>query len=43
MGFGFVIYAVALNWTKLTRGPLGIPGIPKPSILGISFLLILCF
>ena len=37
MGFGFVIYAVALNWTKLTRGPLGIPGIPKPSILGISF------
>jgi len=37
MGFSFVIYAIALNWTELTRGPLGIPGIPKPSILGISF------
>lgn len=37
MGFSFVIYAVALNWMELTRGPLGIPGIPKPSILGLSF------
>jgi branched-chain amino acid transport system permease protein len=31
MGFSFVVYAVALNWTSLTRGPLGLPGIPKPS------------
>ena len=37
LGFSFVIYAFALNWTKLTRGSLGISGIPKPSILGISF------
>lgn len=37
MGFSFVVYAVALNWTGLTRGPLGLPGIPKPEILGISF------
>lgn len=37
MGFSFVIYAILLNWTKLTRGPLGIPGIPKPSLLGINF------
>ncbi len=37
MGFSFVIYAIALNWTSLTRGPLGLPGIPKPSLFGISF------
>ena len=37
MGFSFVIYAVALNWTSLTRGPLGLPGIPKPALFGISF------
>jgi len=37
LGFSFVIYAVALNWTSLTRGPLGLPGIPKPVLFGISF------
>jgi len=37
LGFSFVIYAIALNWVGLTRGPLGLPGIPKPEILGISF------
>jgi branched-chain amino acid transport system permease protein len=37
MGFSFVVYAVLLNWTELTRGPLGIPGIPKPSLLGFTF------
>jgi branched-chain amino acid transport system permease protein len=37
MGFSFVVYAVLLNWTSLTRGPLGLPGIPKPKIFGLSF------
>ncbi len=37
LGFTFVIYAVALNWTSLTRGPLGLPGIPKPSLFGFAF------
>ena len=37
MGFTFVIYAVALNWTGLTRGPLGLPGIPKPTLAGFTF------
>lgn len=37
LGFSFVIYAMAINWTDLTRGPLGLPGIPKPIILGINF------
>ena len=37
LGFSFVIYAVALNWTGLTRGPLGLPGIPRPEIFKIVF------
>lgn len=37
LGFSFVVTAVALNWTGLTRGPLGLPGIPKPSFFGFSF------
>jgi len=37
MGFSFVVYAVLLNWSGLTRGPLGLPGIPKPSLFGITF------
>ena len=32
LGFSFVVYSVFLNWTGLTRGPLGIPGIPKPRL-----------
>jgi len=37
LGFSFVVYAVALNWTALTRGPLGLPAIPKPHLFGFSF------
>jgi len=37
LGFSFVVYAVLLNWTELTRGSLGLPGIPRPNILGIDF------
>lgn len=37
LAFTFVIYAVTLNWTGLTRGPLGLPGIPKPSLFGFAF------
>ena len=37
LGFTFVIYAITLNWTSLTRGPLGLPGIPKPSLFGFVF------
>ncbi|MBI4021956.1 MAG: branched-chain amino acid ABC transporter permease [Candidatus Andersenbacteria bacterium] len=36
LGFSFVVYSVFLNWTGLTRGPLGIPGIPKPSLFGLA-------
>ena len=34
LGFSFVVTSVLLNWTSLTRGPLGIPGIPRPSLFG---------
>ena len=37
LAFTFVVYAVTLNWISLTRGPLGLPGIPKPSLFGLSF------
>jgi len=37
LGFSFVVYAVLLNWVELTRGPLGLPGIPKPEIFGFVF------
>ncbi|MBI5393481.1 branched-chain amino acid ABC transporter permease [Candidatus Woesearchaeota archaeon] len=36
LGFSFVIYSLLLNLVGLTRGPLGIPGIPKPSFFGIT-------
>lgn len=36
-GFNVIIYSVLLNWQSLTRGPLGIPGIPQPSIFGFVF------
>lgn len=30
LGFSFMITALMQNWMSLTRGPLGIPGIPRP-------------
>ncbi len=38
LGFSFVVYSLLLNLGEITRGAMGIPGIPKPSILGITFL-----
>lgn len=31
-----VITALLINWRSLTRGVLGIPGIPRPEILGLT-------
>ncbi len=36
-GFNIIIYSIFLNWQGLTRGPLGIPGIPRPSLFGFTF------
>jgi branched-chain amino acid transport system permease protein len=37
LGIQVVIFSVMNNWQRLTRGPLGIPGIPSIKILGFSF------
>lgn len=34
LGFSFFTFSVLINWGSVTRGPLGIPGIPKPNIFG---------
>lgn len=36
-GFNIIIFSLFLNWQQLTRGPLGIPGIAKPSLFGFTF------
>ena len=36
-GFAIIMYNVMLNWTGLTKGPLGIKGIMAPEILGLNF------
>ena len=35
MGFQLIVYTILYNWTDVTRGPYGIPGIPGIKLLGI--------
>jgi branched-chain amino acid transport system permease protein len=35
-GAGVIVYQIAKNWVSLTRGPMGLPGIPGFSIFGFS-------
>ncbi len=37
LGFNVIVFSIFLNWQDLTRGPLGIPGIDRPDILGFQF------
>lgn len=37
VGFSFIVYSLMLNLDWLTRGPLGLPGIPRPTIFGFTF------
>ncbi len=37
LGIQVVIYSILNNWQEVTRGPLGIPGIPSIKIFGFSF------
>jgi branched-chain amino acid transport system permease protein len=37
IGFQEIVFLVTLNWTSLTRGPMGIPGIPPPSLGAYGF------
>lgn len=46
-GFNIIVFSIFLNWSSLTRGPLGIPGIYRPTIGSFTFsrnlyFLILC-
>ncbi len=49
LGIQVVVFSIMNNWQSLTRGPLGIPGIPSIEIFGytfddkISFLLLSLF
>lgn len=35
-GLGVIVYSVAKNWVLVTRGPMGLPGIPGFSVFGIQ-------
>lgn len=35
-GAGVIVYSIAKNWVSLTRGPMGLPGIPGFSIIGFE-------
>ena len=37
LGFGEIVRIVAINWVAVTRGPMGLPGIPRPVIFGYTF------
>jgi branched-chain amino acid transport system permease protein len=36
LAFQVIIFNIFNNWISLTGGPLGIPGIPRPQLLGIT-------
>jgi branched-chain amino acid transport system permease protein len=33
LAIGQIVYLVCLNWVDVTRGPMGIPGVQRPSLL----------
>jgi len=35
-GLGVIVYSISKNWVSLTKGPLGLPGIPGFSIFGFG-------
>ena len=35
LGLNEIAQAVFRNWVGLTRGPMGLPGIPRPEVLGV--------
>lgn len=36
LAFQVIVFTILYNWVDVTRGPYGIPGIPKPVIAGIK-------
>ena len=37
LAFQIIVFSVLYNWISLTRGPYGIPGIPRPRIFSFEF------
>lgn len=37
LGFGEITRLVLINWIDVTRGPMGVPGIPAPVLFGFQF------
>jgi ABC-type branched-subunit amino acid transport system permease subunit len=37
LAFALLVTLVARDWVNLTRGPLGIPGLPAPNLFGFEF------
>jgi branched-chain amino acid transport system permease protein len=37
MGFGEIVYLLAINLVDITRGPMGLPGVPRATILSYTF------
>jgi branched-chain amino acid transport system permease protein len=42
-GSAVIVYSVAKNWVSLTRGPLGLPGIPGFSFFGVALASVLSY
>ena len=38
LAFSSVVTALLINWKSLTRGVLGIPGIPRPELMGVDYI-----
>ncbi|WP_435921999.1 branched-chain amino acid ABC transporter permease [Paenibacillus sp. DYY-L-2] len=37
LGFGEIVRLIFVGWVDVTRGPMGLPGIPAPSLFGYTF------
>lgn len=38
LGFGEIVRLIFINWVSVTRGPMGLPGIPSPTIGSFVFM-----
>jgi branched-chain amino acid transport system permease protein len=38
IGFQMVMFSIFLNWKAVTRGPMGLYGLPRPHLFGFTFV-----
>lgn len=43
LAFQVIVFSILYNWVDVTRGPYGIPGIPKPNLFGLQIDSLLSF